>query len=48
MAQKTDKMTQSEKFIAKAREVESNEDESAFDEQLRKIAKPEKKEQDGK
>ncbi len=35
---------QREKFIEKARELESDEDEAAFEERLRKIAKPEKKE----
>ncbi len=39
-----DHMKQSEKFIEKARELESDEDEAAFEERLRKIAKPEKKE----
>lgn len=35
---------QHQKFIDKARELESDEDEAAFEGRLRKIAKPEKAE----
>lgn len=33
--------SQSQKFIDKAKELEVDEDESAFEERLRKVAKPE-------
>ena len=44
MSANTKDKSQIKKFKDKARELESDEDEAAFEERLRKIAKSEKKE----